>query len=368
MIESILCVISCSLILLITWRYMSQIRWVKFRLAASNDEVISPNQIPFSILICVRGEAPYLLKYLSKILHQAYSSFEIILVHHEIPSSLQVKLEAQSVQFPLFRLLPLDQSMPYHQKKQALNYGIMNAKYDWIITTDDDCYPASDQWLIAMNKLIQTRKADIVLGLSPFVSQSSILNKWIRFDWLHGAWNMVYLTMRHSAFMGVGRHMAFRKNLWTNDYLNRYEAYGHGDDTSLVQFYPEKNVQILLEPKVYTIPKLSWKEWFIQKNRHISSGKMIRQSQLIHLAFTPVLTILFWLTYWLWVSFFEIRLYTFVILIIYLMIKILSLFLIEKTMGTKKSSWYYVPFFDFGHTMYILIAPLLTIFIPKRWK
>lgn len=369
MIELILGILSSTSAILIAGHYLRQIRAVKL---LTHDQSMLKSDIfshPLTVLICVKGDAPLFSKYLDKILAQDYPCFEVIVVYNQLSSVLLGFLEQRRESNSHLMLYALDESSaPYREKKQALHFGIQRAQYDWIVTTDDDCYPESNQWLQAVNKEIAQSDCDILLGISPFISYSTLLNRWIRFDWTLGTWNMVYQTISNHPYMGIGRNMAFKKSLWTSDYLARYESLGHADDTCLVQYYRDKKIALMLNPKVYTMPKLSWKEWFIQKNRHLSSGNYMQRDHLKNLAYLPLLSILFWSSIWVWMSFFNISLCTFGNLVFYLLVKSFSTWRMETLLGTKKSIWYTTPLFDFMHNFYLILAPLFTIFISSRWK
>jgi biofilm PGA synthesis N-glycosyltransferase PgaC len=371
MIELFLCLLSSISSLLITRHYWSQIRLVQrwTQNQAASDSLPSSSMHPLSVLICVKGNAPYFSRYITKILEQDYPNFEVIVIHSQIPRALLSALDNYVKSNANLRIYSLDEnSHPFIEKKQALHYGIQIAAYDWIVTTDDDCYPESNEWLKAINDNIGQTNTDIILGVSPYISHPSWLNRWIRFDWTLGTWNMICQTLSHNPYMGVGRNMAFRKSLWTPDYLDRYGAMGHADDTCLVQYYKDKKIAFMLHPKVYTIPKLSWKDWLIQKNRHLSSGNFMQKNHLMDLAYIPLLSILFWTSIWVWMSYFKMSLMTFSLVIFYLLVKTLALWKIETTVGRKKSIWFTLPIFDFLHSFYLIFAPFFTIFIPKRWK
>jgi glycosyltransferase involved in cell wall biosynthesis len=370
MIEIILGMLAVGCILATFAIYARQINQVVQYQASRN----APNQSAidmhsFSIVICVKGDAPYFSKYLEKILTQQYDSFEVIVVYNQIPDALLHFLDTFTLKYKQLVLIKLDESIhPYTQKKQALHLGITSAKYEWIVTTDDDCYPAADSWLRSISNTIQSVNADIVLALSPFISENSWLNRWIRYDALQGAWNMIFQTISGNPFMGIGRNMAFKKELWNASYLETYAHLGPGDDSTLVQFYHEKNIAIAFDATVFSKSKKSLKDWFIQKNRHISTGSSMKFADIMRLTITPCIAILFWFDIWLWMSYFAMSLITLGIVLVYCVTKMLLLYRIESLLGIKRKTSYYLPFFDAVHNFYILAAPLLRIFMSVKWN
>lgn len=328
------------------------------------------SEIGFSIIICIRGKAEHFSKYIEKVYHQNYQNFELLLVSKKLDGELKNFIEKFTRENNRTTWIDIDAlNLPYSDKKQALNIGIAQAKYDWTITIDDDSYPEDENWLSSYNQFIQNNSPDIVLGLSPYISQRGILNQWIRYDAFYGAMNYVYHTIIGKPYMGVGRNMAFKKELWTKEYLDIYDNLGSGDDTTLVQFYcSTKSIQILLSSLVYSFPKLKFSDWFFQKMRHIQKGKLMRKDTLHNLAYLPLLSFAFWLTLWLWLSYFAFHFIIFLLVALYFMSKIFYEYKIAKRFRYKTQPIFYSIFFDVFYNFWLLASPFVSIFIRKKWR
>lgn len=327
-------------------------------------------ELAFSIIICVKGKAPHFLNYLERIVSQNYQNFEIIIVADNVEESVKKGIETYLNENSKIRLIDIESSeKKFTEKKRALHCGISVSQYDWIITIDDDCYPENEYWLSMLNQFIQGSSSDIVLGMSPYISQKGWFNQWVRFDTFHVAANYVYFTLIGKPYMGVGRNMAFRKELWTDTYLNQYKDLGSGDDTTLVQHYmTTKNIKILISPSVYSFPKTNFKDWFFQKIRHIQKGRHMSNKVLRELAFLPVLTIVFWGVIWLWMSYYAFHFSLVVCVSIYILIKTFYSYKIAKIFQWKSKPIFYTIFFDVFYSFWILCLPIFSIFISKKWK
>ncbi len=331
---------------------------------------LSVIQNGLSLIICTKGASILLIKYLEKFINQDYTKFEIVLIYNELDREIKEKLESIMASSSIFSMYELHTDIvPYHEKKQALHFGIQHAKFDWIVTSDDDCYPSSDQWFNEINKIIGSKNPDIVLGISPYILQNSFINKWIRYDGLLVAQSMILETNQGRPYMGIGRNMAFKKALWSESYLEKFKNIGHGDDSSLVQFYAaDKTIVLLCQPVVYSFPKLNLKDWLIQKNRHISCGKLYKIKTLFRLSLLPVFSVVFWGIIWTWMSYFSVNFWVFILVFFYLLLKSMIILNFEIKLNVKHKVFFYVFFFDLPHSLYLILAPLLGILLPKRWK
>ena len=77
--------------------------------------------------------------------------------------------------------------------------------------------------------------------------------------------------------MGVGRNLAYRKNLFfENKGFSAINNIPSGDDDLFINMVANpNNTAIVLDPDTFTLsmPKLTWKDWKRQKTRHYTTGK-----------------------------------------------------------------------------------------------
>lgn len=329
---------------------------------------LNNNSTPISIIICIHGKEPNFQKYLPKIISQKYPEFEIIIVSKNLNDSDSFFIASQVLQYSFIKNISLDYGVfPYLGKKQALHQAISNSSYDTIVTIDADCYPENDYWLQNISNTFK-KNTFIVIGYSPFIKQPSWMNKWIRYDSSQVA--LMYLSMAslNKAYMAVGRNMAFKKNLWTHEYLEKFKSFAHGDDDSLIQFYHNLKIDICLNTKVYTYSNKTIFQWLIQKTRHTSTGKFYQKSTLYTLAFYPLMSFVFYLSIWIWLSFFKTHYLIFLLIILYWFLKMILIYKFEKKVSLKNKTWYYLPLFDFIYSFSLLILPIITLFYKPKWK
>lgn len=162
-------------------------------------------------------------------------------------------------------------------KKNALVLGIAAAQHDRLLLTDADCKPSSDQWLQTM----VTKKAAVVLGYGAYDVQPGLLNKFIRWETAHTCMQYAGYAAAGMPYMGVGRNLSYLKSLWSG--LEKDEAFQSifrntpsGDDDLLICRIADKhNTAVCLDAEAHTIsvPQSTWKAWWRQKTRHMSTGK-----------------------------------------------------------------------------------------------
>lgn len=245
-------------------------------------------QEPVSIIIAARNEYENLQKYLPAILNQQYPEFEVVVVNHCSWDTSQQLLEDLQLQYKHLKVSELKEQEKYPTgKKFALTIGIKAAKYDTLLFTDADCEPASDQWLALMQSRF-TRGKEIVLGYSPFVKKGGFLNLYARFVSFITALFYYSSALNGRPFMGVGRNLAYTKELFFK--YKGFAAHQHlmsGDDDLFVnQVANATNVAIEFTPESFmlTEAKDTFEKYVRQKTRHMTTGKYYKTEHKLMLA------------------------------------------------------------------------------------
>ncbi|MFN7313518.1 MAG: glycosyltransferase [Bacteroidota bacterium] len=235
------------------------------------------NPEPVSIIIAARNELENLQKNLMAILEQDYPEFEVIVVNDCSWDGTQAWLEELQLTQPRLRVSQLIEQEKYPTgKKFALTIGIKAAKYNQLLFTDADCEPTSNQWLRLMQSGFSTGR-EIVLGYSPYRKRKGLLNQFIRFETLMTAQFYLSAALMRNAFMGVGRNLAYRKELFFKHkgFAGHQHIMSGDDDLFVNEAATPNNVAIQINPAsfIYTEPKTTFSGWSRQKSRHISTGK-----------------------------------------------------------------------------------------------
>lgn len=254
---------------------------------------------PVSIIICAYNEQENLKAFLPSVLEQDYPEYEVVVVNDCSEDETKWILKEFATRYPHLKVVEIQEHVQLkHIKKFVLTIGIKGTKYNNLLFTDADCQPNSDQWLRGM--AIQfTEKKEIVLGYSPYFKENGFLNKLIRFETAHTAMSYLSYALKGDAYMGVGRNMAYTKELfYRGKGFNAHMHIRSGDDDLFVNHNATKdNVAIAIHPDehVYSVPKSTWKSYYKQKSRHAGASVLYKSKHKSMLATQLVSAVLFYI-------------------------------------------------------------------------
>ncbi|MBP6455964.1 MAG: glycosyltransferase [Chitinophagaceae bacterium] len=333
-------------------------------------------QTPVSIIICAFNEFANLQKNLHLILDQDYynngkKNFEVVVVNDNSTDESDYFLNDLKQRFSNLSVIHLTQeSLQIKGKKFPLSMGIKSAHFEHLLLTDADCVPSSNQWLkITANHFSNTKK--IVLGFSPFIKQKGFLNKTIRFETCYSALQYFSFALAKNPYMGVGRNLAYVKELFNKN--KGFSAHHHilsGDDDLFINAIATKeNTAVCIHPDafVYSEAKNNIAKWNLQKKRHLSTGKYYKTKHKISLGLSAFSHFFFWAFFItaLFTKFWFIACAIFVFRWLFLwliMNKVLKLFKEEDLLNL-------VWFFDFWYLWYHLKnIPNIFFKTSNRWK
>lgn len=251
-----------------------------------------------SVVICAHNEEKNLEGVLNAILNQNYLYFECILVLDRCTDkSVEI---AESFDHEKLKTLNI-QSVPknFNSKKYAITNGIEMAKGKWIVHTDADCIPEKN-WLKNVSKYIDP-ETNFILGYSPYFKVNGWLNKYIRYETFSTARNFMASSIAKKPYMGVGRNLAYRKSVFTQNkgFGNHQSTLGGDDDLFVQQQACKTNTKVLWgkESLVYSRPHTDFIPYVRQKIRHFSVGKYYPLISLIELQLKSVFQMLLWTSF-----------------------------------------------------------------------
>lgn len=187
--------------------------WFQSRKAAKNKIVYTDEEVPVSVIVYAEY-LEELQQTLPAILQQQYADFEVIVVNDGNGSQIYDYVSILQNDYPnlYHTYVPLNAKY-ISRKKLALTIGIKAARNEWVMLTNAGCLPSSSRWIKSMSRnfLPQT---DLVLGYSNFNSKHSLISRFIAFDGMMDALQYLGRAIRHAAYKGDGRNMAFRKELF----------------------------------------------------------------------------------------------------------------------------------------------------------
>jgi len=251
-----------------------------------------PNTPPVSVIVCARNEDDNIVQFLPLILSQDYPNFQVVIVNDCSSDNTGDILEEFARKDDKLKIVTIKPDDYYsHGKKFALMVGIKGAEHDLLLHTDADCRPAGDQWLRNMAAHFQGGK-EIVLGYGPQAKAKGFLNKLIRFDCYFIALQYLSFSLSGRTYMGVGRNLAYEKSLFfrKKGFASHYQVLSGDDDLFVNEASTKTNVAVEIDHQSFTITlaKQTFKEWFRQKKRHVTTWPHYKQGDKFLLGLLPV--------------------------------------------------------------------------------
>ena len=280
-------------------RYMcAPARRIRKDKKAKSQEQSDESKTPgVSVVLAAHNESYNLSQYLQALLTQDWPEYEVIVVDDGSEDDTRAMVESYMVRDPRVHMT----FVPYgarvlSTKKLAITLAAKAAKYDYLLLTDADCVPESNQWIREMMKGFE--KADVILGFGAYFWEKGHINRLVRYDTLFNGLHYLGAALCGHPYMGVGRNLAYRKSLFfesggfTHQMTNRA-----GDDDLFVNHVATKqNTAVVLSRESFTWSpaKKTLKEWWQQKRRHISVSPSYRQSTQVRLTLEPLTRGLFY--------------------------------------------------------------------------
>ncbi len=256
---------------------------------------------PVSVLICAKDEAENLKSFLPDVYNQDYPNFEVVLINdRSIDDTLEV-MQMYRDQHPeqtvLVNVPHSNDNRLTGNKKYALTLGIKAARYNHLLFTDADCKPVSNSWIQIMAEKFNNNK-QIVLGYGKYQIITGWLNKLIRFETLQTAVQYFSYALAGMPYMGVGRNLAYTKDLFmqNNGFYNHLDVLSGDDDLFVNETATVQNTAVAINSQCFTlsVPKTSWKKYFYQKRRHISSANYYQTKHKFWLGLYSLSLFIFW--------------------------------------------------------------------------
>ncbi len=328
---------------------------------------------PISVVVCAKNEAENLEIFLPYILKQDYPNFELVLINDSSTDKTLNVMERFKAIHSNIKIVDVKSIETFWgNKKYALTLGIKSATHNRLLFTDADCKPASNQWISEMNSNF-SRDHQIVLGYGGYAKvKKSYLNKLIRFETLMTAIQYFSYAKLGQPYMGVGRNLAYTKELFfeARGFMDHMNIKSGDDDLFVNQIASAQNTTICLAKNSFTesIPKKSFNEWMVQKRRHISTAKHYKPKHKAMLSLFFISQFLFFLLSVILLS----ALFYWKIVLGLIAIRYITLFVSMILAAKKLEEKDLVPFFPFLEIF--LIAVQFSIFMkniiskPTHWK
>lgn len=338
-----------------------------------HDHVAATNTPPVSVLVCAKNEAENLEVFLPYLLRQDYPNFEVVLINDgstDLTLKVMERFKNQHSQIKIVNVKSIETF--WGNKKYALTLGIKAATHNRLLFTDADCKPVSDQWITEMNQHF-SKEHQIVLGYGSYKKiKKSFLNKVIRFDtFMTAVQYFSYAKLGHP-YMGVGRNLAYTKELFfeARGFMDHMHIKSGDDDLFVNQIASAKNTALCLSKNSFTesLPETSYTDWTCQKRRHITTANFYKFKHKAALSLFFMSQFLFFLLALLLIS----TLFYWKIVIGLIALRYIAFFSVLIYTAKKLEEKDLIPFFPILEIFLIWVQ--VSIFIknliskPSRWK
>lgn len=322
-----------------------------------------------SVIVVAKNELRNLEANLESLLNQSYPEFEVIVVNNGSWDKSQQFLEEMEQRYSHLRIVKIIEQEKYPKgKKFGLTLGIKASRYENLLLTDADCHPAGNKWLEQMQHHFTTGK-DIVLGYSPYRKANNLLNLFIRFETLYTAIQYLSFALAGKAYMGVGRNLAYKKQLFFG--IKGFASHNHiisGDDDLFInETATAENVAICITPESFVMsePKNTFATWFRQKRRHLSTGKYYQSAHKWRLAWLNLSHMAFYPAFVAALFFPE----TWIAALVVFGVRLICQYIIfgrsMKKLHDVQPLWF-LPLLDIMYFGYYLIMGMVTLFSKRR--
>ena len=311
---------------------------------------------PLSVIISARNDSENLRKFLPAILEQDYPDFEVIVINDGSTDESETLLNSLEDKYHhLYHSFTPEDSKYISRKKLALTLAIKASKHNWLVLTEANCQPASNQWLRLMARNF-TSRTEVVLGYSGYEAGKGWLHRRVAFDSLFTSLSYLGWALAGKPYMGLGRNMAYRKELFFNNKgFSAHLNLQRGDDDLFInqvakgsntRVETDVNATMRMQPIEY------YKDWKEERVSYMATSRYYKGVQesllkletttrlLFHLLFVATLVVSVLSFHWLVFG---------IAFIIWALRYTMQAVIINKTateMGEKRHYYFTLPIFD----------------------
>ncbi len=247
--------------------------------------------IIFSVIIPARNEEQSIEACLFTVLNQQYPStlFEVIVIDDFSTDGTAIIVRSLQKKYANLQLLQLE-NMVYEKqlnsyKKKAIELAIQQAKGDWIVTTDADCF-VIDQWLSNFDAFIQQNNTVFIAAPVKFIDTGSFVSRFQCLDFM-SLQGITAASVQHGFHsMCNGANLAYKKATFLEvGGFKGIDNIASGDDMLLMHKiylkYPESVKYLHSQSSVVsTEPMVTWKDFLNQRIRWASKADKFQDKRI----------------------------------------------------------------------------------------
>lgn len=256
-------------------------------------------RLPVSVIVCARNEGDNLRNYIQSLLTQDYPLYEVIIVNDGSEDDTQAIIDDYMLTDSRVRTTFVPRGARVRStKKLGLTLAAKAARYDYMLLTDADCRPESKHWISAVMAGFEKPETEVVLGFGAYFVKPTLLNDVIQYETLFNGLHYLGAAATGKPYMGVGRNLAYRKQMFFEHggFSDQMTSYAGDDDLFVNKVATNTNTVPVCTPEsvTWSVPKISWKEWWQQKRRHLSVSPAYKSATKHHLVHEPIMRGLFY--------------------------------------------------------------------------
>ena len=280
-------------------RYLEAIhRQARRKRKHPNPQVKDEDLPTVSVLVCAHNEAQNIEPYLQALLSQDYPTFEVIVVNDGSEDQTADIVEDYMLHDKRLHLTFVPKGARVGStKKLGLTLAAKAARYDYLLLTDADCRPESNQWIREMVKGL-SKEREIVIGYGGYFMEHSILSRMISYDTLFNGLHYLGAAIIGHPYMGIGRNLLYSKKLFfsSGGFSSQMTSRSGDDDLFINRVATKKNTAVVCTPEsiTWSLGKRTFHEWIMQKRRHLSVSPQYRLGTKLHLGIEPMTRGLFY--------------------------------------------------------------------------
>lgn len=245
--------------------YRKLLKYIK---RTKNDEFkYIENNPPVSVIVCSVDDSENLKRCLPTILEQDYPEFEVIIVNDSYTVECQSLIHTYKKKYSNLYSTYIPEGAKYlSRKKLSITIAAKAAKYDTLLFTEPNCFLEDNRWIRNMMRNF-TQGTQMVLGYCRFEKKKGYTNRLASYDNIFSAMQYLGYATEKRPYKGVGRNLAYQKNLFfDNKGFSKYLYLQIGEDDLFVnQVATTTNTRIELSPESIPTCNITRYDWKNQK-------------------------------------------------------------------------------------------------------
>ncbi|NLD23531.1 MAG: glycosyltransferase [Bacteroidales bacterium] len=331
--------------------------------------IVDEDELPgISVIVTSKNNSFELEKNLPYFLNQNYPLYEVIVVNSGSTDDTDdvLKLAEQKYSQLYHTFIPAGAD-EVNEKKLAITLGVKAAKYDIVLFSESYCRPFSNNWIREFGKEF-TKGKDILLGYSKVIFTNRVgLGNFIRYDNLIHHLKFLSLAIAGKPFMGIGRNMAYKKELFFNNkgLSSVLGIDGGEDDLYINRISNRKNTGVILSKDsiIETDSVDSFSTWRSIKSKYLYTKQFYKGPANSIFGFETITKQLFYLILVLSIAV-SIYFSNFILLGFSVLLFIIR-FIILLLVINKNSVWFDSKKFNINLLCYDLLQPISNLRFKK---